>query len=110
SSMVITCRNMAESFTIWCNATLSVAAIELLRQNLGRHRLAIAKADSDPSLQEAEIAFGQPDPQQVIASERIKWVHLSGAGYTRYDSSAFRASIQSRGVIVTNSSSVYRVP
>src|SRR5205823_11713811 len=55
-------------------------------------------------------AFGQPDPQQIAALKRIKWVHLSGAGYTRYDSSAVRAAIQLRGIIVTNSSSVYSLP
>src|SRR5438552_5337007 len=98
------------SLTIWCNAHLSTAAVELLKLNLSQHHLTLAKADSDSLLPQAEIIFGQPDPLAAIESPKLKWFHLNGAGYTRYYTEAFRAAIRSRGVMCTNSSSVYNAP
>jgi len=37
---------------------------------------------------QADIAFGQPDANQVIAVDRLRWVQLTTAGYTRYDTQA----------------------
>jgi len=43
----------------------------------------------------------------VLQSEKLRWVQLTSAGYTRYDTADFRSWAKARGVIVTNSSSVY---
>jgi phosphoglycerate dehydrogenase-like enzyme len=105
--------------TIWCNALFPEDALELLTAGVAGHRLlfsqqralSVLKAGGhDPLLDEADIAFGQPDPRQVIDSPNIKWVHLTSAGYTRYDTDAFREAMKSRGGILSNSSSVYDRP
>ena len=109
---------MNDSLTIWCNASLSDEATQLLSRNLSPHRLVhsdlptsnLNAAGPDQLLERAHIAFGQPDPQQVIDSPGIKWVHLTSAGYTRYDTQAFRAAMLARNGRLTNSSSVYAAP
>jgi phosphoglycerate dehydrogenase-like enzyme len=106
------------TLTIWANAFLTPAGEDLLRESTKPHRLIIAeKLDSvlaigatDPRLQEAEILFGQPDPKEILQSSRARWVHLSSAGYTRYDTEEFRSALQARSAIFTNSSSVYDEP
>jgi phosphoglycerate dehydrogenase-like enzyme len=106
------------TLTIWANAFLTPAGEDLLRGSTKPHRLIIAeKLDSvlaigtaDPRLQEAEVLFGQPDPKEIIQSSRVRWVHLSSAGYTRYDTEEFRSALQARSAIFTNSSSVYDEP
>ena len=110
---------MNQSTTIWCNAAFPADASEILHKDLLPYRLVISTQLSqsnlqaggpDPLLAEATIAFGQPDPQQVIDSPHVKWVHLTSAGYTRYDTDAFREAIKSRRGILTNSSTVYSEP
>jgi phosphoglycerate dehydrogenase-like enzyme len=110
---------MSQSTTIWCNAAFPANAGEILHKDLLPYRLVISTQLSqsnlqaggeDPLLAEASIAFGQPDPQQVIDSPNVKWVHLTSAGYTRYDTDAFRSAIKSRNGILTNSSTVYSEP
>jgi phosphoglycerate dehydrogenase-like enzyme len=66
--------------------------------------------EPDPSLAEADIAYGQPAPDDVLTYSRIGWVALSTAGYTRYDRDDFRQAMRSRGAPVTNSSSVFADP
>ena len=104
---------------IWTNANLADAALAYLVKQTGEHPLLHA-ADGktsnlhagtpDPQLAAATIAFGQPDPQQIIDLPNVKWVHLTSAGYTRYDTDAMRAALRSRGGQLTNSSSVYNDP
>jgi phosphoglycerate dehydrogenase-like enzyme len=109
---------MSKSLTLWCNAALTDEAKQILSENLSPHRLLwssvgttnLAAGAIDPTMAEADVVFGQPDPQQVIDTPNVKWVHLSSAGYTRYDTDAFRSAIQSRGAKFTNSSSVYCEP
>jgi phosphoglycerate dehydrogenase-like enzyme len=105
--------------TIWYNTAFPADTTAILTENIGDHRLLQSKQSAasvlqagghDPLLEQADIAFGQPDPQQVIQSPNIKWVHLTSAGFTRYDTDAFRHAMKSRGGILTNSSSVYDEP
>ena len=107
------------NLTIWSNMRFPTPAETLLRDGLGEHRLVIsphaisgnlAATPADPALSDADIAFGQPDPDALLAAPRIKWVHLTSAGYTRYDTNAFRAACRDRGLVVTNSSAVYAEP
>ena len=90
-----------------------------LRQGLIGHRLIEASAASasnldagkaDPQLEQADIALGQPDPQQVMQVPRLKWVQLTTAGYTRYDTGEFRTAVKRNGTIVCNASSIYAEP
>lgn len=63
--------------------------------------------EPDPLFAEADVAFGQPDLESIARSERLKWIQVSSAGFTRYDTPEFRSLVKERGIIVTNSSSVY---
>jgi phosphoglycerate dehydrogenase-like enzyme len=80
----------------------------LLPQTLNASNLAAGQ--SDPLLAEADIAVGQPDPAQVIDVPKVRWTHLTTAGYTRYDTESFRTAMKKRGSILTNSSMVYDEP
>ena len=66
--------------------------------------------EPDEAFGMADIAFGQPDLESIARSERLKWVHVSSAGFTRYDTPEFRSLVAQRGLIVTNSTSVYARP
>jgi phosphoglycerate dehydrogenase-like enzyme len=90
-----------------------------LRQGVKPHRLIESSAASasnldagraDPQMEQADVAFGQPDPDQVMRLPRLKWVQLTTAGYTRYDTDAFRAAVKQNGTIVCNASSIYAEP
>src|SRR5688572_32766093 len=109
----------ANPLTIWCNAKFPPAAVEELKRGLGRHRLVFSSTPPtgnlsgsapDPELEEADVAFGQPDPGQVINLPRLRWVHLTSAGYTRYDRDDLRGALKARGAALTNSSTVYAEP
>ena len=109
---------MDRQLTIWCNAEFPEAVTTDLKSAVGGHRLVFpsqrgsnltAGAPSE-ELSTADIAFGQPDPEQVIASQSLKWVHLTSAGYTRYDRDDLKAALKARGAALTNSSSVYDEP
>lgn len=101
---------------VFSDATLGASASELLRAGVAPHELirpqklassVLSKSEADPALAEAEVAFGQPDVGGIGAAGRLRWVHLSSAGYTRYDTPEFRALAAQRGLLVTNSSTVY---
>ena len=108
-----------QQLNIWCNAKFPELAMARLRQALVGHRLIEASAASasnldagkaDPHLEQADIALGQPDPQQVMQVPRLKWVQLTTAGYTRYDTGEFRTAVKRNGTIVCNASSIYAEP
>ena len=104
--------------TIWCNPQVSEAARNLLIGGTKPHRLVFSSVATynldagppDPALLEADVAFGQPDPQTVMQAQRLRWVHLTSAGYARYDTPEFRDALAARGAILTNSSQVYAEP
>ena len=85
--------------TIWCNVGLPPSALEELRAGTEGYRLV---TEGPP---EGEILFGQPE---TVGDAR--WVHVSTAGYTRYDTPAFREGLAARGAMLSNSSSVYDEP
>ena len=79
---------------IWSNAQLPDDARARLVAGTRAHKLIVPAAGLvaptgggavDPSLAEADVAFGQPDPAQLLALPRLRWVHLSSAGYNPYD-------------------------
>ncbi len=101
---------------IFSDAPLSASALEILKEGTAPHELVfpgrtaesvLVRTEPDPALGTADIAFGQPDVAGVLKSERLRWIHLTSAGYTRYDTPEFRAFAKSRGLLVTNSSAVY---
>jgi phosphoglycerate dehydrogenase-like enzyme len=114
-------RDGAMSLTIWTNHVFRPEALAAFEQGLrtAGHRLVVsptatasvlAAGATDPTLAEADVAFGQPEVAQAMASPRLKFIELSTAGYTRYDRADFRAAMTGRGVPVTNSSGVFADP
>jgi phosphoglycerate dehydrogenase-like enzyme len=107
-----------DPLTIYCNADLLPPAVALLRQEVGPHHLVIPtapvrlgqKAAADPALAGADVAFGQPEVEQVLASPRLRWVQLASAGYTSFDREDVRATFRGRGAVLTKSSLVYDEP
>jgi phosphoglycerate dehydrogenase-like enzyme len=106
------------TLTIWTNAFLTDSAEELLVRATTPHRLIIAgKTDHvldvgplDTHILEAEIVFGQPDPEAIVRSSKLRWLHLSSAGYARYDAKEIREALKNQSAIMTNSSSVFDEP
>lgn len=109
------------SLTVWANHELRPGARELFYDSLARlgcrviqsaksSRSVLAEGEADPALAEADIAYGQPQPSAVIAQPRLRWVAVSTAGYTRYDTEEFRSAMRGRGTVVTNASSVFAGP
>src|SRR5204862_8244063 len=70
----------------------------------------LPRSESAAGVADAEIAFGQPGTTEILDASRLRWVHLSSAGYTRYDTPEFRKAMEDRKLIVTNSSTVYAEP
>jgi phosphoglycerate dehydrogenase-like enzyme len=90
--------------------------IDWLRQSIAPHELllpaptgasVLSDVPTDPLMQEADIVLGQPRTDAVISSSKLKWLQVSTAGFTRYDTADFRAAMKERGIPVTNSSRVY---
>lgn len=105
--------------TIFYDTDLPEAAERLLREGIGSHRLVhpetrqrsnLAERAAAPELLAADIAFGQPPASAIIAAPKLRWVHLTTAGYTRYDMPEVRGALEARGAVLTNSSAVYADP
>jgi phosphoglycerate dehydrogenase-like enzyme len=103
-----------QSLTIWTNVSYPEAAMQQLRDGVTAHNLILAgdlsTQDSLTALREADVAFGQPDAQTVINSERLRWAHITSAGYTPYDRDDLKEAVRNRGSAITNSSHVYDEP
>ena len=104
------------SLVIWTNTEFPPAETALLEAGVAPHRLVRARTTSaavlaagrpDPLLAEADVAFGQPDAAQCLACPRLRWVEVTTAGYTRYDTAEFREGFRARGAVFTNASSVF---
>ncbi len=104
--------------TIWVHGFFGEESLAYLRAAAPGHTVIAAEAEKsvlvagkpDPALAEADIAFGQPDPADCLASTKLKWICVSSAGYTRYDNDAFREAMKARGVIFSNSSAAHADP
>ena len=91
----------------------------MLVDGLRPHRLVISgqasvsvltPGRSDPALAEADIAFGQPSVEQSIECNRLRWIEVTTAGFTRFDREDFREALVRRRAAFTNSSSVFAEP
>jgi phosphoglycerate dehydrogenase-like enzyme len=107
------------SLTIWCNAKFSDTHTKLLVEGTRAHQLVFAANASasvltagkaDPDLPNADIAFGQPDAPQCLDCKKLRWVEVTTAGYTRYDTPEFKEGFRARGSIFSNVSEVFADP
>jgi phosphoglycerate dehydrogenase-like enzyme len=103
---------------IWTNVPLPEALMGRLKGAISPNRLIVSAesknilsaAGADPLLGDADVAFGQPDPDQLMTLTRLRWVHLTTAGYTRYDREDLRRYLADRKILISNSSSVFDEP
>jgi phosphoglycerate dehydrogenase-like enzyme len=106
---------------IWTNHSFTdgqKSELNDLREELGaRHELFVfppaengTDGESANALQTADVAFGTPAADAVLAAENVKWFHVNLAGYTPYDRADFREKFGAQGRIMTNSSAVYVEP
>ncbi|HVY25882.1 MAG TPA: D-2-hydroxyacid dehydrogenase [Polyangiaceae bacterium] len=90
------------SVRIWCNHPIAEQDRRRLSE-LGSDALFVEK------LEDADVAFGQPKPEQCLQCASLRWVHLSSAGWDKFERPDVRAHF-AKGVALTNSSGVYREP
>lgn len=101
---------------IFVDFAVSPKVLDMLQKGTRGHELVfpetpavsvLAKPERDTQFVTADIAFGQPEPEAIAEGGRLKWIHISTSGITRYDNSQFRALMAARKIPVTNSASVY---
>ncbi len=106
--------SLHREMSIWTNTRFSEPALKLLREGASKHRLieahTLSSTESNQTLREADIAFGQPDVSALMSSTQLTWAHISSAGYTSYDRDDFKLFLRERGALLTNSSSVFDEP
>lgn len=103
---------------IWTNHDLEPAKLQWLREQVAPHTLLVASATGnnlsaasrDESCTTADIAFGQPAVDDLLAPNSLQWVHITSAGFTRYDRADLRDTLKANNTTFTNSSSVYDDP
>ncbi|MBL9214717.1 MAG: D-2-hydroxyacid dehydrogenase [Opitutaceae bacterium] len=93
----------------WLARALAEAGHRLV-MSAGATRLVLQGGGSDSALAGADVVLGQPAPEDVLAAPGVRWIEISTAGYARYDRPEFRAAMQARGTVVTNSSAVFANP
>lgn len=107
------------ALTIFWNTRVNHLAEEILRVGTEKHRLVIsdhasasvlAQGVPDPGMENADVVFGQPAPEDCMRSQKLKWIEVSSAGYTRYDTADFFDGLRKRSVAFTNVSSVFADP
>jgi phosphoglycerate dehydrogenase-like enzyme len=107
------------SLTIWSNTKFGDEATRQLVEGTRAHKLVFTTLTSanvldagkpDPALRAADIAFGQPDPGDCLGNAKLRWVEVTTAGYTRYDTPEFRENFRARGAAFTNASGVFADP
>jgi phosphoglycerate dehydrogenase-like enzyme len=105
--------------TVWCNLDLPPTALASLEAGVGPHALVRAAEFAvanqplgrpDPGLMDADIVVGQPEVEQCLASGRLRFVQLTSAGFTTFDTPAARAALTARQIPVCISSAVYSEP
>jgi phosphoglycerate dehydrogenase-like enzyme len=104
---------------IWCNGDFGPEGMSLLAEGTRAHSLVLSENRSrsvltagkrDAAIQGADIAYGQPSPEDCIESRSLRWVETSTAGYARYDNEAFRGAMKARGSFFTNASQAFADP
>jgi phosphoglycerate dehydrogenase-like enzyme len=91
---------------VFCDQPWNDRDLKLLRDGIAPHHLRLP-GEGPATLAQASVIVGQPEVEDVRKAERLRWLHVTSAGFTRYDTPEFRAAAKARGLIVTNSSSVF---
>jgi phosphoglycerate dehydrogenase-like enzyme len=101
---------------VFTDIQVEPALMERLRTGIEPHRLLVPSgggtsvledAPLDPRFAEAHIALGQPAVKGVLEAPQLRWLQVSSASITRYDTPEFRSAVGDKKLVVTNSSLVY---
>ena len=107
------------NLTVWTNQDLEPAKLKWLQDQIAPHTLVVSNASKvnnlsaggqDQTCTHADIAFGQPSVEDLLAPNSLKWIHITSAGFTRFDRSDLGETLRARETPFTNSSSVYDDP
>jgi phosphoglycerate dehydrogenase-like enzyme len=103
---------MPHALAIWCNVPLAESARRQLASAVAGHTLHLVDAATPAAgaralLDGADVVFGQPPVDALLAHERLRWLEISSAGYESYDRADLRAALAARGAVVTNAGGVY---
>lgn len=101
--MVVHRTTQTNLMKIWTNITYADAVMKIFQDGIAEHELVAELAD-------AEIAFGFTGPEQHQNTSALKWIQVPAAGYEKFDTLEWRAWLKDRGIVLTNSSSVYNEP
>jgi phosphoglycerate dehydrogenase-like enzyme len=105
--------------TIWTNQYFDPELMKELVSRILPHRLIVSERTSKSNLVtgerdglslQAEVLYGQPHVQDVLESDRCRWVQLTTAGYTRFDRPEVWKIIREKGIIFCNASGLYDEP
>ena len=108
-----------EPLVVVCTAAFEGEAEQLLLAGAAPHALVMSTArgttnlaatPSDAAVRGTDVVFGQPHPDDLIEAPRLRWTHLSSAGYARYATLEVRGALAARGAALTTSSAVYADP
>jgi phosphoglycerate dehydrogenase-like enzyme len=101
---------------IFCDVRMSADELMALRRSVAPHEVltrqslagsVLEEGEEDPGFQVADIVFGQPNTKSVLQAPHLRWVQVTSAGITRYDTPEFRTEAAARRIVVSNSSDVY---
>jgi phosphoglycerate dehydrogenase-like enzyme len=103
---------------IWCDVKMTPADAARFAERLAPHEVlwsearvaAALAAQSSTRFEDADVAYGQPEVEQCLASTRLAWVHLRSAGWDRFDQPRARAHFAARGAMLTTSATAYSEP
>ena len=107
------------NLTVWTNHDLGPAKLKWLQEQIAPHVLVVSDAaqvnnlsvgGNDQACIAADIAFGQPSVEDLLSPNSLKWIHITSAGFTRYDRTDLGETLRTRATPFTNSSSVYDDP
>lgn len=105
--------------SIYVDAVFPADADAIVTDALGSHEVVRARrpastnlvsGDVDPAMLDAHVWFGQPSVAAIAEASRLRWIHLTSAGYTRYAEKNVAELLRTRGVALTTSSTVYAEP
>jgi phosphoglycerate dehydrogenase-like enzyme len=106
------------SGVVWTNVDLNPQEREEFAAQIQPFTLEVAtvrgtnleEGQGDETCRTATIAFGQPAVSDLFDSQSLRWIHLTSAGYTRYDRDDLRKAFHAHQRVLTNSSGVYDDP
>jgi phosphoglycerate dehydrogenase-like enzyme len=102
----------AQPRVVWSNFGVPAGELQRIKDFLAKSSVEFRHdpGERSPRLDGVDVVFGQPSADSVVAARTVRWVQVSSAGITRYDTGEFRSAMTGRGTVFTNSSSIFDEP